>query len=499
MFPVFLLLSVILRKLVWECVSEGGLHGWPVDPKCRDSTQKCLLHKWALVPCSPVEADVAPEVTLLPGHSATTCGRGPQALQSALGGSQWPQLEGSSDGVLLHPHAPLRSLGLPCRHWAAGLSPHQASPPLHSLGESGCLRQECAHQLPIYAHKLRTVLTFCDHWWEEHCMAHKVCGVEIPPSTVRSPGTALPLHARVLGGGLCAAVAEPRGQWMEWLMKPLCASWGLLQTRLAHPCCKRHLAFASWGIEDIGLFNLMRFCPCIIAYKLADLSRVLSYETLLKTRHCCLSLPLEFLLQQHGFCFLSRWVVYFTVSYAAVWPGLLALQTAACFLSTWQFTASPSRWKATPWFYRIPRSRRNVCAAAASHRAEWNSSALSPFRVWQWWGHHLGTSLTEGCHLQFMASSITRRGRCLQLIGRGQAWRRLQSQLYGPCLEVGHSMSADIPFERMGHVAARLLQTWWNGVVGICLGWGSGRRESSGQQATCHQFSGSTCFLVFPK
>lgn len=55
-------------------------------------------------------------------------------------------------------------------------------------------------------------------------MAHKVCGVEIPPSTVRSPGTALPLHARVLGGGLCAAVAEPRGQWMEWLMKPLCAS-----------------------------------------------------------------------------------------------------------------------------------------------------------------------------------------------------------------------------------------------------------------------------------
>lgn len=27
LFPVFLLLSVILRKLVWERVSEGGLHG----------------------------------------------------------------------------------------------------------------------------------------------------------------------------------------------------------------------------------------------------------------------------------------------------------------------------------------------------------------------------------------------------------------------------------------------------------------------------------------
>ena len=51
-----------------------------------------------------------------------------------------------------------------------------------------------------------------------------------------------------------------------------------------------------------------------------------------------------------------------------------------------------------------------------------------------------------------MASSITRRGRCLQLIGRGQAWRRLQSQLYGPRLEVGHSMSVDIPLERMGHL-----------------------------------------------
>lgn len=212
------------------------------------------------------------------------------------------------------PHPRLRSLGLPCRHWAAGLSPCQALPRLHSLGEPGCLRQDCAHLLSVYTHKLRTVLTFCDHWWEEHCMAHKVCGVEIPPSTGRSPGMALPVHARVLGGSLCCC-GRATGAADGMAHEALCVSSGLLQTRLARPYRKHHLtSLASWGIEDVGVFNLMRFCPCIIAYKLADLSRVLlSYEALLKTRHCCLSLPLEFLLQQHGFCFESSGALFHCV------------------------------------------------------------------------------------------------------------------------------------------------------------------------------------------
>lgn len=102
--------------------------------------------------------------------------------------------------------------------------------------------------------------------------------------------------------------------------------------------------------------------------------------------------------------------------------------------------------------------------------------------------HHLGfgsggdttwePGWQKGCHLQLMASSVTRRGHCLQLIGRGQAWRRLQSQLYGPRLEVGHSMSVDIPLERMGHVAAPDCHRpgemgWWAFV------WVEGQEEES--------------------
>lgn len=70
---------------------------------------------------------------------------------------------------------------------------------------------------------------------------------------------------------------------------------------------------------------------------------------------------------------------------------------------------------------------RDVCAAAAGHGSEWNrASHVSEITVHC---HCLGfggrgdvtwePGRQKGCHLQFAASSITRRGPCLPAHGKG--------------------------------------------------------------------------------
>ena len=98
-------------------------------------------------------------------------------------------------------------------------------------------------------------------------MAHKVCGVEIPPSTVRSPGTALPLHARVPAGGLCCCGRAPGAmdgmahEAVVCVMRPAADVLGppLLQTPFGFFCqlgYRRHWHFQSY--EVLSLYNCLQ-------------------------------------------------------------------------------------------------------------------------------------------------------------------------------------------------------------------------------------------------